>query len=54
MHQVAVILAGEDVAGAAHIRRELVDLVEAAVHDSAAKALVPQVRARCGDIINVP
>ena len=31
VHDVGVVLAGEDVAGAAHVGRELIDLVEAAV-----------------------
>ena len=35
VHDVGVVLAGEDVAGAAHVGRELIDLVEAAVdHDA--------------------
>ena len=37
------MLAGEDVAGAAHIGGELIDLVEAAVDNSAAKAWFAQV-----------
>jgi hypothetical protein len=43
MHEARVVLAGEDVAGAAHIGGELIDLVEAAVDNSAAKAWFAQV-----------
>ena len=43
MHHVGVMLAGKNIAGAAHIGGELIDFVEAAVDDSAAKALISQI-----------
>ena len=43
MHHVGVVLTGEDIAGATHVGRELIDLVEAAIDDGATKTLVPQV-----------
>ena len=43
MHQVGVVLAGKDVAGAAHVGGKLIDLVEAAVDNCPTKALIPQV-----------
>ena len=43
MHDVGVVLAGEDVAGAAHVGGELVDLVEAPIDDGVAESGVAQV-----------
>jgi len=37
------MLAGKDVTGAAHIRGELIDLIKAAVDDSAAESGIPQI-----------
>src|SRR5260370_38948616 len=43
MHQIGVMLAGKDVTGAAHIRGELINLIKAAVDDSAAESGIPQI-----------
>jgi hypothetical protein len=37
------MLTGENIAGATHICRKLIDLIESAIHDGATKSLVPQV-----------
>src|SRR5256885_12635550 len=43
VHHVGVVLAGEDIARAAHVGRQLVHLIEVAIDDLAAKALLAQV-----------
>jgi len=43
VHDVGVVLAGEHEAGAAHVRRELVDLVETPVHNRTADDWIAQV-----------
>src|SRR5260370_24697120 len=43
MHQSGIVLAGEDVTGAAHIRGELINLIKAAVDDSAGESGIPQI-----------
>ena len=43
MHDVGIIVAGEDKSGATHIRRELVDLVESLIDDIPAKDRVAQI-----------
>ena len=43
MHHVGVVLAGEDIAGAAHVGGELIDLIELAVDDGRADILLAQV-----------
>ena len=43
VHDVGVVLAGEDVAGAAHVGGELIDLVEAPIDDGATERLVAQI-----------
>ena len=43
VHDVGVVLAGEDVASAAHVGGELVDLVEAAVDCSAGRLPLAQI-----------
>ncbi len=43
MHDVGVMIAGEDVAGAAHVRGQLIDFVKAAVHRRAAIDRIAQV-----------
>lgn len=43
MHDIGVVLAGEDKAGSAHVGRELVDLVEGAIHHPAAEIHVAQI-----------
>jgi hypothetical protein len=43
VHDVGVVLAGEDIAGAAHVGRELVDLLEIPVHQALAEAAIPEI-----------
>jgi len=43
VHDVGVVLAGEDIAGAAHVGRELVDLLEMPVDQALAEPKIPQV-----------
>ena len=43
MHYVGVVFTGEDITGATHVCRKLIDLVEAAIDNGATKTLVPQV-----------
>jgi 2-keto-3-deoxy-L-rhamnonate aldolase RhmA len=43
VHQLGIVFAGKDVTSATHVGSELIHLVEAAVDNGAAGALVPQV-----------
>jgi hypothetical protein len=43
MHQIGIVLAGKDVTGASHIRGELINLIKAAVNNSAAEPGIPQI-----------
>src|SRR5215469_2329052 len=43
MHHIRVMLTHKDVAGATHIRGELINFVKAAVDDQATKILAPQI-----------
>src|SRR5260370_37122844 len=43
MHQIGMVLAGEDVTGHSHIRGELINLSKAAVDDSGAESGIPQI-----------
>jgi hypothetical protein len=43
MHDVGVMLAGEYIAGAAHVGGELIDIIETSIDDRATKALIAQV-----------
>jgi hypothetical protein len=43
MHDIGIMLSGEYIAGAAHVRSELIDLVESAVDNLTASVGVPQI-----------
>jgi hypothetical protein len=43
MHQIGIVLASKDVTGTAHIGGELINLIKAAVDDSAAESGIPQI-----------
>jgi hypothetical protein len=43
VHDVGVMLTGEDIAGAAHVRGQLIHLVEATIDDAATELGVAQV-----------
>jgi hypothetical protein len=43
MHDVGVMLASKYITGTAHIRRKLIDLIEATIDDLAAQERIPQI-----------
>ena len=43
MHDIGVVVAGEDIAGAAHIGGKLVDFIEPPIDRHAAEILLPEV-----------
>ena len=43
MHYVCIVLSCENIAGASHIRSQLIHFIEAAIHYDAAKALLAEV-----------
>jgi hypothetical protein len=43
VHKIGVVLPGEDITGAAHVCRKLIDFVKAAIDNGATKAVVAQV-----------
>jgi len=44
VHDIGVVLTGEDIAGATHIGSKLIDLIESAIDHGTASTLIPQIR----------
>jgi hypothetical protein len=43
MHDVGVMFASENIAGAAHVGRKLINLIETRIHDGSAKILIAKI-----------